>query len=608
MTPHPHPFFALRILMLVSALLLVSVSVDRPVTTQVAAQNQQQILIEMNDIFYDLKAFAIPANTDVTVQLQNNGVVAHNFSIDALGISVDVLPGDAGEAVINAPAGTFEYFCNQPGHKAAGMVGTLTVEEGDTALPVAATTGPTETADEMADEATAPEATISALQTEVARLQSPDPSVTPNAPSPTPTAEAETPQEQESEGSAQTVNVELILDVSGSMGQVLDTGETRMDAAKRVLDGVIAAIPDQEGINVGLRIYGFAGDNTEAGQAVSCQSSDLTVPVEGIDKAELEQQIAALQPTGWTPIGLSLERAGEDFPPATDGAVNAIVLVTDGLETCGGDPANVAGSLRQGEQEIVTHVIGFALTEEEQQLLAGIADQGDGQLLGAGNADELSQALFSVLEDLEIVTGVGYIAGNAFPLIPEGEPGVVSVVATGTLSPYGGIPFVIRNNTDQNLRDVTASVTARDPAGNLLGVANVLGIRPSYIRAGGLGIGLVPFGGVDLPPDAVFDIELQPKRADEVSFVFFHDLDIIEASQFEDRIVGVVENKSDQTLSGPTVISMCFDLDGTPLTQDIGGSQTTLAPGDTQEFQVTNSGLILYGQPCPAFLVTATGI
>jgi hypothetical protein len=138
-------------------------------------------------------------------------------------------------------------------------------------------------------------------------------------------------------------------------------------------------------------------------------------------------------------------------------------------------------------------------------------------------------------------------------------------------------------------------------------VANVLTIRPSYIRAGGLGIGLVPFGNISLPPDAVFDIELQPKRADQVSFVFFHDLDIVEASLFEDRIVGVVENKTDQTLTGPTIISMCFDLNGTPLTQDIGGSQTTIASGDTQEFQVTNSGLILYGQACPAFLVTATG-
>ena len=85
----------------------------------------------------------------------------------------------------------------------------------------------------------------------------------------------------------QTINVELILDVSGSMAQVIDTGETRMDAAKRVIREVVSAIPEQDGINVGLRIYGFAGDNTDAGRAESCESSELVVPVSGVDKQAL---------------------------------------------------------------------------------------------------------------------------------------------------------------------------------------------------------------------------------------------------------------------------------------------------------------------------------
>lgn len=80
-----------------------------------------------HDIFFDPKELSIPAGTDVTVSLPNEGVTLHNFAIDALDISVDIQPGETGEAVINAPAGTYEYYCNVPGHKAAGMVGTLTV-------------------------------------------------------------------------------------------------------------------------------------------------------------------------------------------------------------------------------------------------------------------------------------------------------------------------------------------------------------------------------------------------------------------------------------------------------------------------------------------------
>lgn len=49
-------------------------------------------------------------------------------AIDALGISVDLAPGETREVTINAPAGDDESFCNVPGHAAAGMTGTLAVQ------------------------------------------------------------------------------------------------------------------------------------------------------------------------------------------------------------------------------------------------------------------------------------------------------------------------------------------------------------------------------------------------------------------------------------------------------------------------------------------------
>lgn len=80
------------------------------------------------DIYFEPKEVTIPANTDVTFTLPNDGVTVHNFSIDALGVSVDQPPGETQTAVINAAPGSYEYYCNVPGHKEAGMVGTLVVE------------------------------------------------------------------------------------------------------------------------------------------------------------------------------------------------------------------------------------------------------------------------------------------------------------------------------------------------------------------------------------------------------------------------------------------------------------------------------------------------
>jgi uncharacterized cupredoxin-like copper-binding protein len=98
---------------------------EEPAAAEEAAE---PVEIISHDIFFDPNEFSIPADIDVAVSLPNEGVTLHNFSIDALGIDVDIDPGATEETVINAPAGTYEFYCNVPGHKAAGMFGTLTVE------------------------------------------------------------------------------------------------------------------------------------------------------------------------------------------------------------------------------------------------------------------------------------------------------------------------------------------------------------------------------------------------------------------------------------------------------------------------------------------------
>ncbi len=242
-----------------------------------------------------------------------------------------------------------------------------------------------------------------------------------------------------------TVNLELILDLSGSMARDIGGGETRMEAAKRVMNDVIDALPEQEGVNVGFRIYGHLGDNTESQRAVSCQSSDLVVPIAGVDKTALRDEVAAAQPIGWTPIALSLERAGGDFQ-AGEGVRNHILLVTDGEETCGGDPCAVADSLRTGAANLTTHVVGFALTEQQAELVSCIAERGGGLNLRAASARELSNAIFSVLEEIQVIVQNGFLEieeiGGLFPRA------TIAFVATGDQDPQEVITLTTDNRVE----------------------------------------------------------------------------------------------------------------------------------------------------------------
>lgn len=216
-------------------------------------------------------------------------------------------------------------------------------------------------------------------------------------------------QEQSSSGGNRVVNVQLIFDSSGSMAAEIAPGVTRIDAAKDVLNDVVDAIPEQEGINVGFRVYGHEGSNREVDRAASCLSTELVVPMQGTDKNQLRAAIDSYQPVGWTPITLSLNEAANDFSAPGENEVNAIVLVTDGLETCGGNACEAAVALAEGDVDVTTYVVGFGLTQQEQSTLQCIADAGGGLNLNATNADELNDALFTVLEELQVVILTGFL-------------------------------------------------------------------------------------------------------------------------------------------------------------------------------------------------------
>lgn len=267
----------------------------------------------------------------------------------------------------------------------------------------------------------------------------------------------------QSSDSGKTINLELIVDSSGSMAAETDTGNLRIDSAKTVLTEVISTIPEVEGVNVGFRVYGHEGDNTEEGRAESCRSSELLVPMDGVDVPALTEQVNELQPVGWTPLGFSLEEAAKDFEePASDDVVNAIVMVTDGLETCDADPVAIASELRASDAGIITHVIGFGTKPEELDILSGIAEAGDGQLLGSNNAGQLMSALFDILEDLQVVeeTGTG-----------EARDSPLGIGRIGTVGDYEVSVLSVTPNADEI---VTADGFSEPPtAGNQYFMARV---------------------------------------------------------------------------------------------------------------------------------------
>lgn len=85
--------------------------------------------VDFVDMAFEPSEFTIPADTDVTLTFENKGFLAHDFVIANPKMVSEVLAnGGTSEMVVNLPAGTYEFYCAQIGHRAAGMQGTMTVE------------------------------------------------------------------------------------------------------------------------------------------------------------------------------------------------------------------------------------------------------------------------------------------------------------------------------------------------------------------------------------------------------------------------------------------------------------------------------------------------
>jgi hypothetical protein len=180
------------------------------------------------------------------------------------------------------------------------------------------------------------------------------------------------------------------------MGEQTRDGQVKMDVAKHVVADLVARIPEK--LRVALVIYGY--DKNLNCQAVQVARS--LAPLDASGKSELTALIATLRPVANTPIALALETAGREL--AKNDAPCGMVLLSDGKETCGGNPIEVAATLASRlKLSYGVNVIGFDVQNEERDSLAEIARAGKGKYYNAQTAAELIEIVRGLQRELEVV-------------------------------------------------------------------------------------------------------------------------------------------------------------------------------------------------------------
>jgi Ca-activated chloride channel family protein len=188
--------------------------------------------------------------------------------------------------------------------------------------------------------------------------------------------------------SAAPSDILFIVDGSGSMWGQIDS-IAKIETAKSTMLDILGDVP--EDALIGLMTYGTSSRE-------SCSDVVLLNSI-GASRDAIRASIGNLTPLGKTPIQTSLIMGLDALEASGSGDVpKSLVLISDGIETCDGDPCLVAASAKERGVNMKVHVVGFAVDADARAQLECIANAGGGQYFNASDTDGFARAMASVVK------------------------------------------------------------------------------------------------------------------------------------------------------------------------------------------------------------------
>ncbi len=150
----------------------------------------------------------------------------------------------------------------------------------------------------------------------------------------------------------------FIFDASQSMLAFWES-DRKIHIARKTLISIIDSLEGLDNVEMALRVYG----HQKPVPPQDCNDTRLEVPFGKGNASQIRQELRFLNPMGTTPIAHSLELGAKDFPADCNNCRNIIILITDGIEACDGDPCAVSLELQRQGIVLKPFVIGIGIDE-----------------------------------------------------------------------------------------------------------------------------------------------------------------------------------------------------------------------------------------------------
>ncbi len=154
----------------------------------------------------------------------------------------------------------------------------------------------------------------------------------------------------------------FVFDASQSMNGYW-ASDRKINIARKTLVALIDSLEQLTNVQMALRVYGHQSPVPPQ----VCNDTRLEVPFAPGNAPRIRQELHYINPKGTTPIAYSLQQAGNDFPDNCNNCRNIIILITDGIEACDGDPCAVSYELQKKGIVLKPFIIGIGIGDDYQE-------------------------------------------------------------------------------------------------------------------------------------------------------------------------------------------------------------------------------------------------
>ncbi len=185
-----------------------------------------------------------------------------------------------------------------------------------------------------------------------------------------------------------TMQIHIVFDASKSMLEKIQD-ESKLDIGKKTLYALLKRLMKNNNIKTGLRVYGHLNKSCTG-------NTSLEIPMGYNNALHLRRKVNGIQAKGKTPLAYALQQAEKDFDKNIPGQ-KVIILVTDGIESCNGNPCATATYLNQRGIVDKIHVIGLGMKPSHFHALKCIASPSGSMLIKATGKYGLRDAFLKVI-------------------------------------------------------------------------------------------------------------------------------------------------------------------------------------------------------------------